>query len=104
MLLWSAKSNESSHTVIELDFDPTQTIHTYNLVVNEDEDMVDKVGRHNTPIYTTVVLNVRGRVTSTFSENTWYILHNLLGVVGSPTVADIWSILSRFKYAYILCH
>ena len=54
MLLWSAKSNESSHTVVELEFDPTKSIHSYHIVINEDEDMVDKVRRHNAPRCTIV--------------------------------------------------
>ncbi|KAI0218488.1 hypothetical protein LSAT2_029826 [Lamellibrachia satsuma] len=43
MVLWSSKSNKSSHTIIELDFDPAATSHAYKLTVNEDEDMVDEV-------------------------------------------------------------
>ena len=46
IVLWSSKSNKSSHSIIELDFDPTETFHAYKLTVNEDEDMVDEVSGH----------------------------------------------------------
>ena len=46
IVLWSSKSNKSSHSIIKLGFDPAENFHAYKLVVNEDETMVDEVSGH----------------------------------------------------------
>ena len=63
MVLWSSKSNKSSHTIIELDFDPAATSHAYKLTVNEDEDMVDEVSD---------IVSVRDILSSGFIEVNYY--------------------------------
>lgn len=43
IVLWSSNSNESFHTVTELEVNATDDDHTYKLVINKDTSLVNKV-------------------------------------------------------------
>ena len=43
IVLWSSNSNESFHTITELDIKSTDDFHVYKLFISEDTSLINKV-------------------------------------------------------------